>query len=78
MKSCIKTTFKNVEPKKRKNQKNKKTKKTQKKRKKKEKTKKRKICTYCIFSFDEVSYILVLQSKLNINHCIFFFNKLYH
>ena len=74
MKSCIKTTFKNVEPKKRKNQKKtkKKPKKT-KKNQKKEKKKKRKICTYCIFSFDEVSYILVLQSKLNINHCIFFF-----
>jgi hypothetical protein len=50
-----------------------KKKKKPKKTKKKEKTKKRKICTYCIFSFDEVSYILVLQSKLNINHCIFFF-----
>jgi len=77
MKSCIKSTFKNVEPKKRKNQKKtkktKKNKKTKKKKKTKKNQKKRKICTYCIFSFDEVSYILVLQSKLNINHCIFFF-----
>jgi outer membrane biosynthesis protein TonB len=58
MKSCIKTTFKNVEPKKRKNQKKtkkkpKKKQKNQKRKKTKKNQKKRKICTYCIFSFDE-------------------------